>query len=310
MPVDSPPVENGCLVIEGGRIVAVERANIPSSGEVDHGDAVILPGWVNAHTHLELTPLAGRVPFRGSFVRWVEDLVARTPPERPDDGRIAAIRAGLSESLNAGVTAIGDIGLGPHASVAWSDAWPWITGYLEILGMGPRRFAAHGQSFDTLAAACDRCRPQAHLLLGLSPHAPYSVDPSVYRLAIEYASAGRRPLCTHLAETQDEQQFLADATGPLRDLLDRWGLWDGSFHPPGCSAVQYADRLGLLAAGAMLVHVNYASDADLDLIVRHGGHVAFCPRSHRFFRARASPLSRDASARHQRVYRHGLTGQQ
>ena len=60
-------------------------------------------------------------------------------------------------------------------------------------------------------------------------------------------------------------------------------MWDGSFSPPRCSAVEYAHRLGLLEAGALLVHVNYASDDDLDLIARHGGHVAFCPRSHHFF---------------------------
>ena len=283
IPVDSPAIENGRVVVDEGRIIAVERSAGSSAADIDHGDAVILPGFVNAHTHLELTHLHGCVPFRGSFTRWVEELVAGAPADRASDERMASIREGLRKSLDTGVTAIGDIGLGEHAIAAWGKTGPWIVGWLEVLGMGPRRSTVHVQSLNVLTAVCDRCPPTERLRVGLSPHAPYSVDPDIYRRAITYASATHCPICTHLAETLDEVRFLADGTGPLRELLERWDLWDGSFSPPRCSPVSYAHRLGLLEAGALLVHVNYASDDDLDLLARFDCSIAFCPRSHHFF---------------------------
>jgi len=283
VPIDSPPIGNGRLTVENGRITAVECAAAPVAGEIDHGDAAILPGFVNAHTHLELTHLRGRVPFRGSFIRWVEDLVALRWLDQAEADRVAAIREGAGQSLAAGVTAIGDVGYGLHAVGAWSGADPWITGYLEVLGIGARASAWHAQSFDVLRKACNRAPFADHCRVGLSPHAPYSVETSVYRCVVEYAAAAHRPLCTHLAETLDELQFLADGTGPLRDMLERWGLWDGSFVPPGCSPVEYMRRLGLLDCNPLLIHVNYVSGQDLETLSRHDCHVAFCPRSHAFF---------------------------
>lgn len=296
IPIDAPPIENGRLVVSDGRIVSIERSDGPSTLGADYGEAVLLPGFVNAHTHLELTHLAGRVSYRGSFARWVEELVAASRPVPPDEVRNASIHQGIKRSLASGVTAIGDIGMGRHAIQAWAKTGgesgthsgdflpgPWMTGYLEVLGMGPRRDVPHERSLEVLSAACDAASSSGRLRLGLSPHAPYSTDASIYRRVIEYAFATGRPLCTHLAETTDELQFLADGTGPLRDLLERWGLWDGSFMPPQCSAVEYANRLGLLKAEALLVHVNYASDKDIELLAGHEAHVALCPRSHRFF---------------------------
>jgi aminodeoxyfutalosine deaminase len=94
-----------------------------------------------------------------------------------------------------------------------------------------------------------------------------------------------RQLCTHLAETREELQFLRDGSGSFRELLEEWGLWDGTFQPPGCSPVDYMARLNVLEAkpAPLLVHVNYVSDADLDLLANTSCSVAWCPRTHRFF---------------------------
>jgi len=283
VPVDSPPIESGSIVFDRDRIISVQRAKPSEKADVDFGDAVIVPGFVNAHTHLELTRLHNRIPYRGSFLGWIADLVAASRPIPPEEDRITFIRDGLSRSLAAGVTTVGDVGLGAHALAAWRGAGSRIVGWLEVLGMGPRRFSPHEQALDRLISACESCPPTDRLTVGLSPHAPYSADTDVYRRAIEYALASRRPICTHLAETPEEVQFLAEGTGPFRDLLRLWGLWDGSFAPPRCSPVAYAGQLGLLDAGALLVHVNHASDDDLDLLARSRAHVVYCPRSHRFF---------------------------
>jgi cytosine/adenosine deaminase-related metal-dependent hydrolase len=96
-------------------------------------------------------------------------------------------------------------------------------------------------------------------------------------------------LCTHLAETREEAQFLRDGTGPFRELLEAWNLWDGSFEPPGCSPVSYMRRLGVLRPDIkrffppILAHANYVDDSDLAILAECRASVAYCPRTHAFF---------------------------
>lgn len=289
IPVAGPPIENGRLEVVNGRIASVERAAGPGGDALDLGDVAVLPGFVNAHTHLQLTFCRSRAPYRGSFTQWIRDLASPArqdlagPPE-------TAIDAGLWESLQAGVAAVADIGHGREAVDCWRRAPLAVVGFHEVLGVGPRARQDHERSCETAARVAEAASPSRlpasggpDLRIGLSPHAPYSTDPAVYRRAIEFCRRTGRPICTHLAETREEWQFLADATGPFRELLEEWGLWDGSFEPPGCSPVSYAHQLGLLACRPLLAHVNYASDEDLDLLAGSGASVAFCPRTHRFF---------------------------
>lgn len=281
LPAVGPPVENAALMIDDGHIVAVEAGTQHRSAD-DFGDAVILPGLVNAHTHLELSLLVDKVPFTGSFVGWIETLIELAPQV----GRYAeAMHTGYRQSLAAGVTALGDIGIERPAVEQWTQLGLQGVGFLELLGMNEQRTKPRDRSPDTAQSLLERPGESASndFLLGLSPHAPYTADAHIYRRAVELSQSYGVPICTHLAETRDEWQFLHDGTGPFRTLLERHGLWDGSFVPPGCSPVRYMDRLGVLAADPLLIHVNYAEDGDLDLFMKYRCSVAWCPRSHRFF---------------------------
>lgn len=317
VPVSQPPIENGCVHVEHGRITGVGRHEA-HHGATDLGDVVVLPGFVNAHTHLELTGCAGQVPFRGSFTRWVADLAAvvQSDHQQGEQARREAIREGLRQSLAAGVTAVADIGHGAVAVEKWRRAKVHTVGFLEVLGMGPRRLTPHERCFEdalklvegdapagetaqaevrgSLDSSVNSSSLESSLLsppptgsvltrLGLSPHAPYSTDAALYRQVVAYAAQAGVPVCTHLAETREELAFLSTGAGPFRELLERLGLWDGSFTPPGCSPVRYMAQLGLLELKPLLAHVNYASDDDLDLLAGHGASVVFCPRSHAFF---------------------------
>lgn len=289
LPVSSPPIENGRIVAEDGLITAVEAATTRASSEIDFGDAIILPGFVNAHTHCELTFCENRVPFEGSFTGWIERLVSLYPAIEGDvDARLReSIRDGLTRSLTGGVTTLADIGYGPRAVDEWQSAPANLVGFLEALGMGPRAVERHERSIavvgDLLTFASDVAAGEPVRRYGISPHAPYSTAPAIYREAIGLVQRSRRPICTHLAETRDEIQFLTDASGPFRDLLERRGLWDDSFEPPGCSPVEYVKRLGLLETNPLLIHVNYVTDGDLEALEGFDGSVAFCPRAHAFF---------------------------
>lgn len=295
LPVASPPIENGRLVVQDGLILAVEKAGVPDPAAIDLGDSFVLPGFVNAHTHLELTHARGRIKFEGSFTRWVEALISLYDLEHLDLQRPwEAIPDGLLESARNGVTTVGDIGCGPAAFEFWSWSLTNVVGFLEVLGMGPRQEARHMRAVEQVIRWIEeqesavpvhpsRNRERAFCHTGISPHAPYSTDAPVYRKAIAFARRTGRAICTHLGETQEELQFLRDGTGDFADLLDARGLLDGSFEVPGCSPVEYMGRLGLLDLQPLLVHCNYVSDSDLDLIAASEASVAYCPRSHRFF---------------------------
>lgn len=288
VPVSSEPIENGRVVIEQSRIVEVGRASNKSSAAIDLGDVALLPGLVNAHTHLELTSCSGKFAAQ-SFVDWIQQ-VSRN---QPDDSTIRqSIRDGMQASIACGVTTIGDIGHGFSAVQEWLTSPVNMVGFLEVLGMGHKRNDPHSRSLENATEMCERfaampsalARHKSIVQLGITPHAPYSTDPSLYRQAIDFAQKTSRPICTHLAETREELQFLADGTGPFRDLLERFNLWDGSFQPPGCSPVEYAQSLGLLACKPLLAHVNYVGDEDLDRLAQNGCSVAYCPRTHAFFK--------------------------
>ncbi|MGQ9648966.1 MAG: amidohydrolase family protein [Phycisphaerae bacterium] len=299
LPVTSAPIENGRLVVQDGCIVTAEKAGAPDSSAIDLGDAVVLPGFVNAHTHLMLTGCHG-IRYRGSFTDWIRDLVTIHPRWGPPATVRQSVREGLGQSVATGVTTVGDIGDSMEVIEAWGTGRINIVGFLEVLGIGPKRAGGHpkavrvaiemfSRAFIEIWSAAgkqDFSRHPTLFIPGLSPHAPYSADACVYREAIHrfHELFGMcRALCTHLAETREEEQFLRDGTGPFRELLEQFGLWDGSYEPPGCSPVEFMEQVGFLAHRPLLVHCNYVSDSDLDLIAASEASVAYCPRSHRFF---------------------------
>lgn len=297
VPVGSPPIEGGRVRVEDGRILAVEHGSTAQRADIDHGDAILLPGFVNAHTHLELTAFRGGAPYPGSFTDWLRAVVSLQTADDASQRMDAGIESGLHESLAAGVTTIADIGCGDRAVSAWTRTPANIVGFFEAIGMGPRRHDDHPRSLRRALAACEEGpsasgvdgslaaakRPHRLCTFSISPHAPYSTAPEVYRDAIVYCRERRLPICTHLAETREETEFLARGTGPFRALLEERGLWDGSFTVPGCSPVAYAEALGLLACRPLLAHGNYLGDTDITLLARHDCSVAYCPRTHRFF---------------------------
>ncbi|MBI4581807.1 MAG: amidohydrolase family protein [Planctomycetes bacterium] len=287
LPVTDSPIENGRVVIDGGRIVAVESGAKPRVADLDYGDAVILPGFVNAHTHLELTGFRGRVPFTGSFGDWLRGLIALQSAEDAEQAMSRAIAEGLRQSLAAGVTTIVDAGCGQQAADAWCEARANVVGLFEVIGMGPRAGGSHSRSVETVRRLMEQCTARAEargsLRLGMCPHAPYSTAPEVYRQAVAYVEERDLPIGTHLAETREELEFLFRGRGPLRELLEELGLWDGSFEPPEVPPVAYAEWLGLLACRPLLAHVNYVSEQDIALLAERRCSVAYCPRTHRFF---------------------------
>ncbi len=288
IPVYDAPIENGRVTVSDGRIASVAKAGTPREDEIDLGDVALLPGLINAHTHLSLSYLHEKIPFDGSFTDWIERLVGLRREAADSSIEDESLREGLELSRQAGVVAVCDIAYDTRAVERWRETGIHTFGCLETLGMftsaGDDPLASIESLVTTTPPTGANAGQHAQLsCVGVSPHAPYSTSPELYRRAIAMAGRTGCLLTTHLAETREERQFLRDGTGPFRRLLEKWNLWDGSFEPPGCSPVRYADELGLLAVRPLLAHVNHVDDEELELLHHSRSHVVYCPRTHAFF---------------------------
>lgn len=279
---DGPVIEGGAVTISGGRITGVGNRGATCSGaEEDFGEAVILPGLVNAHTHLELTHLAGRVRPAPDFIDWLRRIYRVNIASPVDDDSIRkSVADGIARSLGAGVTALGDITRHPTVTrpVLAEHSLAGVS-FGEITAVGKRR----GLLPERLAAASIPGVARSEVVAGISPHAPYTVEPDAMRACADIARRDRLPVCVHVAETPFEEEFTRNAAGPFADYLRELHLWDEKIPASGCSPVELVERCGLLGRRTILAHANYVSDEDIARIAASSASVAYCPRTHAAF---------------------------
>ena len=292
LPVSSPPLAGGAVEIDAsGRVLAVHRQ--PPVGTHDLGAVALVPGLVNAHTHLEFSELAEPLQPAQPFAAWLRALVAY---RRQRDDAQRAIRAGLSQSRTCGTIAVGDIdtrGKPDQYSAADSDQDlaqrpTHVVAFRELLGLDPATVALQTGTAAEFLDHPSTMGPQG-VVRGLSPHAPYTVHPRLLDSAISLALNARAPLTMHLAETRAELECLAAGTGDLVEMLTAAGIWQGPLYPPGTRPLDFLRRLAPLPRVA-IAHGNYLAEDELDfLAVRPNFTLVYCPRTHAFFGHRDHP---------------------
>ncbi|HQL75334.1 MAG: Atrazine chlorohydrolase [Planctomycetes bacterium ADurb.Bin126] len=280
VPGEGPPIRGGVLQGTAAVIEYVGPAGsappAPLSGRRRLADTAILPGLVNAHTHLELTCLRGQLPRERPMNQWVFALLGRRPKGRKQDKSVAD---GAQQCLAFGTTTVADISYNNRAWKVLKASPLRKVCFAEVTGIGPEERKA----IPRLKAALRGARGDARLRFGLSPHAPYSTAEDVYRKVIALARRKHWPVTTHLAESEAERQFLLRGSGKFFDLLAALGLIDLSVAVHGCTPMAYAQRTGLLDEGALLAHVNALDDDEFRLLAASPASVALCPRSNDFF---------------------------
>jgi cytosine/adenosine deaminase-related metal-dependent hydrolase len=275
------PVENGQLVVERGRIKNIDtNQRGPVEGElVDLSGSLLLPGFVNAHCHLALSALKGRIPRRERFTDWVRSLIDENEKVSWEN-RVITLHAQAKEMARSGVTALADH-LSQAELVTEYTRLPFRqTLFLEVLGFHP---SLAGSVVERLEPVLKR-HPSNNgsIRWGLAPHAPYSVSPKLFGELKRLASHYNCPLSCHVAELPEEVKLLKDGVGDIKDLLVERGMFDDSWTPPDMSPVRYLDSLGVLDS-LVTVHLNLAGD-DLDLLASKNVKAVFCPQSTRWFR--------------------------
>lgn len=293
---DAPPVVGGALLVRNGIIADTGTLDVLlgkySAPVHDYPGSVLLPGFVNAHTHLELTHfpswrLRSAVDYNPRrFSDWIIQLI------KIARGLVAtdyppSIREGIRMCLESGTTAIGEILTNPAMAEFYYQSPLAGRLYFELLGQ------EHGHFTSKLAAATAAAQNNGSstLLSGFSPHSPYTIAPE-HLAAIRDASASYAlPLSIHLSESRSEAEFLFDGTGELASSFYPFVGWERFLgRPAGCSSTELLDRHGLLTPTTVAVHCVHVSVADVRILKSRGVTVALCPRSNELLDVGRAPV--------------------
>lgn len=296
LPVDAAPIADGAVLIDdAGRIAAVGPdavVPLPPDALVQRfEDAVLLPGLVNTHTHLELTGFAGMAE-EADFWTWIRRIIA-LKQTRDEEAFFHAASAGIRACWAAGVTTICDMG----------NTGSVITALDALGGSGIAHHEAFDMHTDETPAVMKRFARELDLLgrhaagrvaIGASPHAPYTVSGPLYRAVSELARAHGVPIGVHVAEPPDESALLRDFTGTFADALRARGVTRVSDAP--VSPIAWLDQHGVLTPRTLCAHAIHTDAADTAIMVQRGVAIAHCPRSNRRHHHADAPVARYVDA--------------
>jgi aminodeoxyfutalosine deaminase len=288
LPISSPPIDDGAVLISGNRVAALGRwgdlSRETNGPATDLGQVILMPGLVNAHCHLDYTDMAGQ-PAPKQFPDWISGLIARKAAASYADYAHAWLR-GAAMLQRTGVTTVGDIEAVPELLPdVWSSTPLRMASFLELTCVRSRREPA--VVVQEAAAKIASLQP-ARGLAGLSPHALYSTTPELLRACAEVAGRHGWRVTMHVAESKDEFEMYAHGRGPMFDWLKSQRDMSDCGHG---TPVEQVRRCGLLGDRFLAVHANYLQAADIEALGRTRSSVAHCPRSHAYFRHQPFPYS-------------------
>jgi cytosine/adenosine deaminase-related metal-dependent hydrolase len=286
LPISSEPISTGAVAINGVEIVAVGTRvelleRFPNANVEDFGEAAILPGFVNCHSHLEITGMRGSLDaVEHDFGAWLLKLNALRGAMSEDDIKAAAI-VGAREGVAAGVTCFGDIGRFGFAGLhALKTVGLRGVLYQETEFSADDRTAddAFEQLKDTFLGLRERRTELVEV--GLSPHSPYTVSRKLFEKIARFAIDETVKVSIHAAESTDEENLVRKGNGFFRSLMDRFEV---EWQSPLCSSIEYLSQTGILETKPLLAHCVTVSDTDIALIANSGTSVAHCPKSNAKF---------------------------
>lgn len=277
-------IENGAVAVNGTKIYRIGtfeeiKALTNVDKIIDLGNAVILPGLINIHTHLDLTNLHNRIKPTSNFTHWVFQIIGARIRWKDED-YISSIEKGINLCMESGTTTVADIANTEYSFSVLKKSPLRKVVYKEVIDLNPDHAKDVLKKTQTELSTIIT---DDLLSIGLSPHAPYSVSKELYQAIAQFAVETDTPVCTHIAETLDEIEFLTKGTGSFPTFLRQIRAMPDNWQPPGLTPIQYLNEAGILNDRPLLIHCNYVTDEEISLIKSSGASVAFCPRSHHFF---------------------------
>ncbi|MEQ9410609.1 MAG: amidohydrolase family protein [Fuerstiella sp.] len=286
------PQQNVRLTLADGVVHAIEP--VPTDELPLVRPMVLMPQFVNAHTHLEFSALSQPLEPQAPFSDWIRSVMAFRHGQT--EAVADSVRRGVDESLATGISLLGEITTSDEGGAAFQDA----CAQRQVAGVSFREaIGLQRDGIDDQLAILQRHLdiPQTpQLKTGLCPHAPYSVHPELFEYVVDLAIRHNRPVAMHLAETEDELELLDRQSGMFVDFLQSLQLWDASVFQPGRTVLDYLKKLAQ-ARHALAIHGNYLQADEIRFLSRHRNvTVVCCPRTHGWFGHRPHPWKQLRSA--------------
>ncbi|MBA2493322.1 MAG: amidohydrolase family protein [Acidobacteria bacterium] len=296
LPISSELIENSAVAVEKDKIIAIGKRDelikkFPEANHENFGEAVIMPGLVNAHSHLEITAMRGFLDdVEDDFYAWLIKLTkTRTEKLVHQDIETSAIFGAL-EGARAGVTCFGDIGRMGKAGLQ----------ALKKIGLRGIVFQETEFSPKNEEAESDFARLKDKILalkesetelvkVGISPHAPYTVSRKLFEKITDYALDEDIKTTIHAAESNQEKEFFLTGEGFFAEIYQNLGL---DWNVPKVSPVEYLAEIGVLRAKPLLAHCVKVSERDIELIAETDSSIAHCPKSNAKFGHGTAPLKK------------------
>jgi len=293
VPISSPPVHNGALTIADRRIIGignrVDMLRQFNDAEVrELGNVVLIPGFINSHSHLELTAMRGFLDDQElNFFGWLRKLTAARLAMTPEELYVSAAW-GACEALRAGITCLGDASDSAATTMAaLRDIGLRGTVFQESFGPDPKLAA---ENFETLRQKLVELRKLETPLVavGISPHAAYTVCGPLLEMIGEFALSEGLPLMMHAAESKAEEMLIRRGEGEFAAGLASRGIhWQAT----GLSTIGYLAKHRILDTNPLLAHCINIDNEDLKLLKKSGSKVAHCPRSNAKLGHQWAPLT-------------------
>lgn len=291
-PIDRSPISDGLIAVDGQQIAGVghQLAGIKDRDVHDLGNVAVLPGLVNAHTHLELSWLRGRVPPANRFTDWVKTLVAirRGTEQLMTPEIVTAVRDAIRELRASGTVAVGDVSNSLAAVEPMKDAGLGGVVFHELLGFTERDGALIDATRERRAAAA-----RHGIQISLAPHAPYSTSVELFRAIRRAVNSSDCPIMSvHVGESAEEIELLEKGSGPWRGMLETIGVWRDDWEVPACGPVQFLERHGVIDSHTLVVHGVQLDDRSLQRLKTLEATLVTCPRSNRWVGVGYPPIER------------------
>ena len=242
----------GAVAVRDGVIVAAGplREVLRDCGDAelrDLGDAIVMPGLVNAHTHLELSSMGSDGPPEGDYLDWLKGLLDRRAAEDGGTARRAAEQA-RDALIARGTVAVGDICNDTWIADVWKDRPVCGVLFHELLGLADD---GSGQRFEMARQRIAACPAPLGWRWSVVPHAPHTTSLDLMRTLAEHAKRERIPFSIHLAESAGETALLASGGGPFREFFERRGFLGTAYEPPRCTPLERIEAAGIPGPGAL-----------------------------------------------------------
>lgn len=294
LPISSAPFENGAVAVEGEEIRAVGKTTdlikkFPEAELREFGDALIMPGLVNCHSHLEITSMRGFLDdLDGDFFAWLLRLTKTRGEQLTEKDIEISASWGALEGVRAGITCFGDIGRQGSAGLKALKQNGLRGIVFQETEFSPENKTAE-KDFRELKKKFLRLKEKENDLVkvGISPHSPYTVSPDLFQKITDYALSEKIKITIHAAESVEEEKLLKRGEGFFTEIFKKQNI---NWKSPKMSSIKFFEKLGVLSAKPLLAHCVNVSRADLKLIAQSGSAIAHCPKSNAKFGHGVAPL--------------------